>query len=151
MTERQGAAGHHASAATHHTQAADYHRSSAHQALVAHGHTLHAIEDGRKAQEAYAQPEPAERTAATAPAAVAIVPVTPSEAEHHLAAAQHDEHAAHHHGAAARYWEGKNYALAGHEAHIAHDHALHSVFHGNEAAMHHVEHYGGAGPSAELA
>jgi hypothetical protein len=34
---------------------------------------------------------------------------------------------------------------------MAHRHAHHSVFHGDEAAMHHVEHYGKSHPTAEIA
>jgi hypothetical protein len=172
MTAKHRAAEHHASAAIHHEQAARYHREAsrhyqtgkdyahaAHQALVAHGHALQAIDRGNDASKYYAghdgnalpnNPEPVPRFSAKTFETAGTTETNLSGAEHHAAAADHHEQAARHHGQASKHCDGKDYALAAHEAQIAHGHAQHSVFHGNEAAKHHVEHYGKAGPTAEL-
>jgi hypothetical protein len=142
MTAKHDSAEPHASAAIHHAAAARFHREAsrhyqvgkdhahaAHQALLAHGHGLRAIERGYEASAYYA---------------------TLNVSEHHAAAADHHEQAARHHGQAAKHRDEKDFALAAHEAQIAHGHAQHSVFHDNEAAKHHVEHYGKSGPTAEI-
>src|SRR5476651_332982 len=88
MSENHGAAEHHNRAAMHHTLAARYHREAsrhyqtgkdyahaAHQALVAHGHALQAIDRGNDASKYYAghngnalpnYPEPVPRFSAKA-------------------------------------------------------------------------------------
>lgn len=71
--------------------------------------------------------------------------------QHHAAAADHHEQATGHHRAAAEHCAAMEYVLAAHEAQRAHDHAQLAVFHGDEAAKHHVEHYGRAAPTAEIA
>lgn len=166
MSAKQGAAGHHDQAMMHHAQATHFHReaaryyqigndyaNAAHRALVAHGHTMYAMEHGVKASEDYAEhggnPLPRYLDRAEGPSAV-VVADRLSGARHHSAAADHDEKAAHHHGVAASHFAEQQYALAAEEARIAHGHAQHSVFHGNEAAKYHVEHSGRAAPSAEL-
>jgi hypothetical protein len=73
-----------------------------------------------------------------------------SGAEHHTAAADHHEQAARHHGQASKHYDAKEYAQAAHETQIALGHAQHSVFHGDEAAKHHVEHFGNSGPTDEI-
>jgi hypothetical protein len=141
MTAKRDSDEPHAAAAIHHAEAARFHREAsrlyrdgkdqahaAHQALVAHAHGLRAIERGNQASAYYA---------------------TLSVAEHHAAAADHHEQAARHHAQAAKHREDADYVLAAHEARIASSHAQHSVFHDNEAAKHHVEHFGKSGSSAE--
>src|SRR5271170_1814435 len=106
MTAKHDSAEPHASAAIHHAAAARFHREAsrhfqvgedhahaAHQALLAHGHGLRAMERGNQADAYYA---------------------TLSVAEHHTAAANHHEQAARHHGQAAKYREDEDYALAAH-------------------------------------
>ncbi len=172
MSGKHGPAGHHASAANHHEQAARYHREAsrhyqvgrdyahaAYQALAAHGHGLHAIDHGDEARKYYAErngnaltkhSEPAPHSAEKPGETARTTELNLSGMEHHAAAADHHEKAAQHHGLASKRFEGGDYALAAHEAQIAHDHAQRSVFHGNEAAKHHVEHYGRSGPTAEI-
>jgi hypothetical protein len=165
MTARHRATEHHTAAAAHHAQAAMYHRESskhyqigkdyahaAHQALIAHGHSLHAIDSSNEAGKYYAQhdgtakyPEPIARFTGKA-----LVETKLSGADHHAAAADHHEQAARHHDLACKHCDARDYGLAAHEAQVAHGHAQHSVFHGNEAAKHHVEHYGKSGPTAEI-
>jgi hypothetical protein len=172
MTAKHRAAEHHASAAIHHEQAVRYHREAsrhyqtgkdyahaAHQALVAHGHALLAIDRGTEASKYYAEhdgntlpkyPAPVPRFPAESLETPETMQTNLSGAEHHVAAADHHEQAAQHHRLASKHCDGKDYAMAVQEAQIAHRHAQHSVFNGNEAAKHHVEHYGKSGPTAEI-
>jgi hypothetical protein len=168
MTGKHKAAERHAAAAFHHGQAARSHREAsiryrgekdyaqaAHQALVAHGHSLHAIEHGGEARKYYAEraanaPSKYPETVPRSPARSLESATDFSSAEHHAAAADHHEQAARHHVLASKHCEEEDYELAAQEAQIAHGHAQHSVFHGNEAAKHHVEHYGKSGPTAEI-
>jgi hypothetical protein len=173
MTETHRAAEHHIKAAAHHMQASRYHRESsrhyeigkdyahaAHQALVAHGHALRALRSGNDARLHYATHHLSNVTRAADPVAPAVrapleivgsAPAALSAAEHHAAAATHHEQAARHHTEAARLAGNEKDAAAGHEAQTAHRHVHYSVFHDDEAAMHHVEHYGKSGQSAEIA
>jgi hypothetical protein len=173
MTDNHRASEHHRTAAMHHTQAARYHGKSsrhyetgkdyahaAHQALVAHGHALLALKYGDEARAQYAGHHLSELPRPSDPAPpIALRPLeivgTPREglsnAEHHSAAATHHGQAASHHEEAARLCGEKDHARAAHEAQMAHRHAHYSLFHDDEAAMHHVEHYGKSGQSAEIA
>lgn len=164
MTAKHGAAAHHAAASVHHGQAMQFHREAsrhyqigkdyahaAHQALVAHGHTMQAMEHGQKASEDYAEHggNPLPKYLDRAFGATAVVVATSlSAAEHHAAAADHDGQAAVHHDQAAVHFADHQYARAAAEAQIAHSHAQHSVFHGNEAAKYHVGHHGRVAASA---
>jgi hypothetical protein len=172
MTARHDAAGHLTSAAFHHKQAARFHREAsrhheigkdyahaAHQALVAHGHGLRAIDYGNDAGTYFAEHD--RKALPKYPEAVPRFPLKSLEpkgtiradlsgAEHHTAAADHHEQAARHHGQASKHYDAKEYMQAAHEMQIAQGHAQHSVFHGDEAAKHHVEHFGKSGPTAEL-
>ena len=172
MTARHWAAEHHASATNHHEQAARYHRDAsrhyqvgqdyahaAHQALIAHGHALLAIERGNEASRYYAEHDdrPLSGPADPAPHLPAKSIETPgtmttnlSDVTHHAAAADHHDEAARHHGNAAGHGERKDFALAVEEAEMARGHARQAVFHGDEAAKHHAEHYGKSGPTAEI-
>jgi hypothetical protein len=173
MTENHGASEHHRTAAMHHTQAARYHHESArhyeigkdyahaaHQALVAHGHALSGLKYGEEARTHYAGhhlsdlPKPSDPGSHIAIRSADVVGVSPDgigSAAHHAAAATHHEQAARHHQEAARLCGEKDFALAAHEAQMAYRHARYSIFHDDEAAMHHVEHYGKSGQSAEIA
>jgi len=170
MTVQDNVAEHHASAAFHHRQAAQFHREAsrhyeigkdfahaAHQALIAHGHALRAIDHGNQAGKYYAgqdgsllqkYPEPVPLAPAKA---VEAAETDLSGSQHHAAAADEHEQAAEHHAQAAKRLDEKDYELAAHEAQMAHRHAHYSIFHDDEAAMHHVEHYGKSGQSAEIA
>jgi hypothetical protein len=78
-------------------------------------------------------------------------PVAPKTAltiaELHEAAALQHEEAARNHLEAMKHEAGERAAKA---EQAAYRHARQALFHGDEAAMVHIEHYGKAGPSAEL-
>jgi hypothetical protein len=172
MSGNHGAADHHASAVVHHAQAVGHHREAsrhyevgkdyahaAHQALVAHGHGLRAMDFGKEAETYYSQhaesvparnPDPIPRFAKKSLQTPGTVEIALTCTDHHTAAANHHELAARHHREAAEHYEREDYTLAAQEAQIALGHAQQSIFHGNEAAKHHVEHYGKAGPTAEI-
>jgi hypothetical protein len=184
MMAEDRAARHHASAATHHRHAMQFHREAsrhyqigkdyahaAHQALVAHGHTLKAIDHWQQAVNDYAEhgaqliPESESAVehrgdswrgfmgrllARHSDNAIAVATEL-SGAEQHAAAAGHAEQAALHHGNASKYCSENDFPMAAHEAQIAHDHAMHSFFHGNEAARQHAEQFGWGSPAAEPA
>jgi hypothetical protein len=172
MTAKHNPAGHLTSAVFHHKQAAQFHREAsrhyqvgkdyahaAHQALVAHGHGLQAIDHEHDAGTYFAErngnvlpkyPEPVPRSPARSLEAPEPIQANLSGAEHHAAAAYHHDLAARHHGQACKHHDAKEYAQAAHEVQIAHGHAQRSVFHGDEAAKHHVEHFGKSGPTAEI-
>lgn len=170
MTTERRAAEHHASAATHHHASAQFHREAsrhyevgkdyahaAHQALIAHGRAMLALDRGSEAGRYYRgqdastppkSPQPWSRFTGKSddPAVNAL-----SAAEHHAAAADRHEKAAHHHGQASRFCRENNFALAAEEGMIAYAHAQRAIYQGDEAAKHHVEHYGKSGPTAEIA
>lgn len=170
VTLEQRAAANHTAAATHHIYARQFHlvaarhyqigsdyAHAAYQALIAHGHTLRAMDHLQQAIDDYAEhgvlPEqeivivrrgdPWKRymdSILVASNAVTIA-TNLSGAEHHAAAAGHAERAAQHHGHASIHCDGREFPLAARESQIANDHALHSVYHGNAAARHYVEHF----------
>lgn len=158
MGDKQRAPGHHASAVNHHGQAAHFHREAAkhyligkdyahaaHMALTAQGHALKAIWHGNEAQPRHDDfgvptPEPANSVRET----------SLNIAEHHTAAADDHEQASRHYRLAADFYGTNDDTKADYEANIAHGYARHALFHGDEAAKHHVEHYGKSGPSAEI-
>ena len=169
MLERRAAANHMA-AATHHTHAMRFHlmagrhyqigrdyAHAAYQALIAHGHTLRAMDHLQEAIDDYAEHDvlPEQEISVVrrgdpwkkymdrllVASSVVTVATKLSGAEHHAAAAGHAEWAARHHGHAAIHCEGREFPLAARESQNAHDHALHSVFHGNAAARHYVEYF----------
>jgi len=172
MSANHWAAEHHVSAANHHEAAARYHREAsrhyefgedyahaAHQALVAHGHALLAIDSGNQASRYYAEHDHHPLSAKITPTPHLPAKSLPipgamntnlSDANHHAAAADHHDQAARHHGHADGHGERKEYALAVEEAQMARAHAQQAVFHGDEAAKHHAEHYGKSGPTAEI-
>ena len=167
MTITQSAAGHHAHAASHHKQAAQFHREAArhyqigkdyahaaHQALAAHGHALRALEDGQAVYASYPPPEGSRPKFTVArpagrPGPQAALLSVPGAPAHHVVAAEHHEAARRHHAQAETYCEAGQSGKAAREVGYALDHARNAILHGDQAALHHMEHYG-CHPSAEL-
>jgi hypothetical protein len=156
MTTKQGVVAHHEAAKAHHEQAMMHHRSAAthyktgkdyahaaHQAFLANGHALRAYDQSKAASRLYAE----QRQAGPAPVPP---PSGASCADRHAVAADIHELAARHHNQAARHHLGKNLALAAEDAFRGEMLGRDALFQGDEAAMHHVEHYGKAGPIAEI-
>jgi hypothetical protein len=153
----EAAARHHREAARHFTSGKD-HAHGAHQAWMAHGHAMQAISHDNAAnaggsgsvEDAIEVRPEAVAGYARIPVAVAGATLTElTRAEHHTAAADHHQKAARYHLEAARHM--KTGGPAGDAAKAAHRHAQLSIFHGGEAAKHHVEHNRRSGPTAELA
>jgi hypothetical protein len=159
---------HDASAALHHEQAAHFHREAsrhyqigkdyahaAHQAVKAHGHALRALEHGQAASTRYEEHEGSPwpgyltRSPDKSPSTAVASPPNLSGAAHHAVAAGHHEAAERHHAQAGAHSGADHFIRANHETNKALDHGKHALFHGDQAAMHHMEHYGGH-PSAEL-
>ncbi|MGF6599936.1 hypothetical protein P3T23_004670 [Paraburkholderia sp. GAS448] len=140
MNTKHSKKGHLEAAASHHEQAARYHHEAsrhfeagkdyahaAHQAMMAHGHALHAID---RAHDAGAH-------------SAATPPITPAStgsgannahvAAHHATAAELHEQAALHMRQAVRHFDQDRGAVA-HDAQLALALALRALSHGNEAA-----------------
>jgi hypothetical protein len=151
------AANHHALAARHHHEASRHYQlgkdyaHAAHQSLVAIGHAWQAIDHAKQANRFYADQdanalqkymEPVSRFLERPLGTAGPIQTTLSCAEHHARAADHHEQAAYHHGQASKHCDEMNFLMAAQEAQFAHGHAHHSIFHGIEAAKHHVEQQG---------
>jgi hypothetical protein len=158
MTAEQGALRHHTSAAAHHGHAAEFHTAAsrhyqigkdyahaAHQALVAHGHAMLALEHGQEARDCYAGsaggplPGCVERAKIRSPETSLTSPPSLSEAERHTAAAWHHVEASRHHAKASTHCDAIHYVRAADETEAALGHARHALHHGNGAAMRHAE------------
>ena len=169
MTGSREQSAHHTAAVEHHQQAARFHREAsrhyligkdyahaAHQALTAHGHALRALEHGQAASTSYAahegSPLPTYLSRSTGESGSTAVasPKVLTMAEHHTIAADHHDAAARHHENARTHSDAEHYVRANHATKEALRHTEHALFHGDQAAMHHMEHYG-SHPSAELA
>ncbi|SDG21920.1 hypothetical protein [Paraburkholderia phenazinium] len=144
MNTKHGKKEHLEAAASHHEQAGRFHREAsrhfeegkdfnhaAHQAVMAHGHALHAIAE---ANDALKHP-------ASAPL---VVPPAPGSADgktnaaqHHALAGELHEQAAQHLRSAVKHFDQDRGAVA-HEAQLALTLALRALSHGNEAAKQHV-------------
>ncbi len=129
---------------------------AAHLALTAHGHALKAFWHGNEAQKRYqdlgiSSPEPPKRIFDNVVDAARTLEAKLSVAQDHTAAADDHDEAARHEQKAALHNDANDRVKAAYEGSIAHVYARHAIFHGDEAAMHHVEHYGRAGPTAEIA
>lgn len=144
MNTKHSKKGHLEAAASHHEQAGRFHREAsrhfeagkdfahaAHQAMMAHGHALHAIDRAHDAVKHNAS-------------APLIVPPPPGSAEssttaaqHHAMAAELHEQAALHLRSAARHFDQDRGAVA-HETQLALSLALRALSHSNEAAKQHV-------------
>jgi hypothetical protein len=126
-------------AASHHEQAARYHREAsqyyeagkdynhaAHQAVLAQGHALHAIEESSLAGKHTG-----------APAATWSVESGLTAARHHAAASELHTQAAQHLRRAAKLFDTDRSAVA-HETQLGFTLASRALAHGNEAAKQHV-------------
>ncbi len=169
MNDSHNPSVHHAAASEHHQQAARFHREAArhyqigkdyahaaHQALTAHGHALRALEHGQAASARYAAHEGSPlpgylSRAANKPTSTSLAfPITLNGTDHHAVAADHHAAAGLHHEKAGEHSAAEHYVRAKHATNEAVKHTEHALFHADQAAMHHMEHYGGR-PSAELA
>jgi hypothetical protein len=168
MTAAPGPAEHHASAALHHEQAAQFHieasrlyqigtdySQAAHNALSAHGHALRAMEHGQAARACYAEyernplPNFLNRTSAESVTQALTSPIELSGSACHAVAADHHHAAVRHHGQAGVHCDAEHYVRAHHETENALNHGKHALFHADQAALRHTEHYGNRA-SAEL-
>jgi hypothetical protein len=127
-------------AASHHEQAARYHRAasryfeagqdyahSAHQAMMAHGHALHAIDEAHDAG-AHSTNAPPVMPASTGSGADSA-----NAAKHHAMATELHEQAAQHMRHAVKLFDQDRSAVA-HDAQLALSLALRALSHSNEAA-----------------
>jgi len=130
-------------AASHHEQAGRLHREAsrhfedgkdfahaAHQAMLAHGHALHAIERANEALKHHGAP-------LVVPPATAPADSHAGAAQHHAFAAELHEQAARHMRNAAKHFDEDRGAVA-HETQLAFSLALRGLSHSNEAAKQHV-------------
>ncbi|MGF6721158.1 hypothetical protein P3T43_000499 [Paraburkholderia sp. GAS41] len=144
MTTKPSKKEHLDAAASHHEQAGRFHREAsrhfedgkdfahaAHQAMMAHGHTLHAIERANEAHKHQAG------APLVVPPTTATTDSNTSAAQHHAIAAELHEQAARHLRTAAKQFEQDRSAVA-HETQVAATLALRGLSHSNEAAKQHV-------------
>lgn len=140
MNTKHSKKGHLEAAASHHEQAARYHRSAsrhfeagqdyahaAHEALMAHGHTLHAIDQAHDAGTHSANTPP------TTPASTGLEATSANASKLHAMAAQLHDEAALHMRHAVKLFDQDRSAVA-HDAQLALSLALRALSHGNEAA-----------------
>ncbi|CAG4915564.1 hypothetical protein [Paraburkholderia saeva] len=127
-------------AASHHEQAARYHRGAArhfeagqdyahaaHQAMMAHGHGLQAIDEAHDAgAHSTGTPPPAPASSGAGASGELAAKLHATAAELHDQAAQHMRHAA-------KLFE-QDRSAAAHDAQLALSLALRALSHGNEAA-----------------
>lgn len=161
MTAEHDPTDHHLSAARHHDQAAHFHREAArhyqigkdyahaaHQALIARGHELRAVEHGHAASALYAEhegrplPGYLARAPDQPPSTAVAAPLHLSGAAHHTAAAEHHDAATQHHTQAGAHCSAEHYVRANHETQKALDHGKHALFHADQAALQHMEQHG---------
>ncbi len=127
-------------AASHHEQASRYHRAAsrhfeagkdyahaAHEAMMAHGHTLHAIDQAHDAGAHSANTPP------VAPASTGSGADNTNAAKQHALAAELHDQAAQHMRHAVKLFDQDRSAVA-HDAQLALSLALRALSHGNEAA-----------------
>jgi hypothetical protein len=144
MNTKQSKKGHLEAAASHHEQAARFHREAshhfgagkdydhaAHQAIMAHGYALHAIDEANNVVKHNA-------------GASTVLPPPTGSAEHSTTAAQHHAAAAELHGQAAQHlrhaaklFDDDRSAVA-HDTQLAFSLAVRALSHANEAARQHV-------------
>ncbi|SOE91632.1 hypothetical protein SAMN05414139_04288 [Burkholderia sp. D7] len=143
MNTKQSKKGHLEAAASHHEQAARFHREAshhfeagkdhdhaAHQAVMAHGHALHAIDEANSVVKH------------NAGASTVLPPPSGSgdnttAAQHHATAAELHGQAAQHLRHAAKLFDDDRSAVA-HDTQLAFSLAVRALAHGNEAARQHV-------------
>ncbi|MFM0341444.1 hypothetical protein [Paraburkholderia fungorum] len=142
MNTKHSKKGHLEAAASHHEQAARYHRAAsrhfeggqdyahaAHEAMMAHGHTLNAIDQAHDAgaHSAATPPTPASPGSGTNAAHSA------NAAKHHATAAELHDQAAQHMRHAVKLFD-QDRGAAAHDAQLALSLALRALSQGNEAA-----------------
>jgi hypothetical protein len=140
MSTKQSKKEHLVAAASHHEQAARFHHGAsrhfeagkdlahtAHQAMLAHGHTLYAISEAHDAGAHSPSAPP------IAPSVVAASAMSAAAAKHHAAAAELHLEAAQHMRHAAKLFDQDRSAVA-HDAQLALSLAQRALLHGNEAA-----------------
>ncbi|WP_241300735.1 hypothetical protein [Burkholderia stabilis] len=138
MNTKHSKKAHLEAAASHHEQAARYHREAsrhfedgkdfahaAHQAMMAHGHTLHAIDQAHDAG-AHSANTPAAPSASSGANAADVAKLHAAAVELHTQAAQHMRHAV-------KLFE-QDRSAASHDAQLALSLALRALSDGNEAA-----------------
>jgi hypothetical protein len=142
MSSKQSKKEHLVAAASHHEQAARFHHGAsrhfeagkdfahtAHQAMMAHSHTLHAIDEAHDAGAHNVNVPPLTR----APADATVTSATAIAVKHHATAAELHLEAAQHMRHAAKLFDQDRSAVA-HDAQLALTLALRALSHGNEAA-----------------
>jgi hypothetical protein len=140
MNGKHSKKGHLEAAASHHEQAARHHREAsrhfedgrdfahaAHQAMMALGHTLHAIDQAHDAGAHTGNTPPT-----TSPSTGSLVTAA-DVAKHHAAAVELHTQAAQHMRHAVKLFEQDRSAVS-HDAQLALSLALRALSHGNEAA-----------------
>ncbi|WGS44316.1 hypothetical protein LFL97_27335 [Burkholderia sp. JSH-S8] len=140
MNTKHSKKGHLEAAASHHEQAARHHREAsrhfeggqdfvhaAHQAMMAHGHTLHAIDHAHDAGAHSAN------TPSTTPPSTGSGASAADIAKHHAAAVELHMQAAQHMRHAVKLFDQDRSAVS-HDAQLALSLALRALSHGNEAA-----------------
>ena len=140
MNTKHSKKGHLEAAASHHEQAARYHHGAsrhfeagqdyvhaAHQAMMAHGHALHAID---LAHDAGAH---STGTPPITPASTGVGATSENTAKHHATAAELHEQAALHMRHAVKLFD-QDRGVVAHDAQLALSLALRALSHGNEAA-----------------
>ncbi|MGX7002176.1 hypothetical protein [Caballeronia sp. KNU42] len=143
MNTKQSKKGHLEAAASHHEQAARFHREAAHhfgagkdydhaahQAIMAHGYALHAIDEANCVVKHNAGAS----TVLPAPSGSAE---TVTAAQHHATAAELHGQAAQHLRHAAKLFDDDRSAVA-HDTQLAFSLAVRALAHANEAARQHV-------------
>jgi hypothetical protein len=129
----EAAASHHEHAARHHREASRHFEDgrdfahAAHQAMMAHGHTLHAIDQAHDAGA-----HSANTPSITPPSSVSGVSAA-DVARHHAAAVELHTQAAQHMRHAVKLFDQDRSAVS-HDAQLALSLALRALSHGNEAA-----------------
>lgn len=144
MNTKHGKKEHLEAAASHHEQAGRFHREAsrhfeagkdfahaAHQAMMAHGHALHAID---RANDALKHPA---STPLVVPPATGTAEGKTGASQHHAIAGELHEQAAQHLRNALKHFDQDRGAVA-HEAQLALSLALRALSHSNEAARQHV-------------
>jgi hypothetical protein len=139
VNTKQGKKVHLEAAASHHEQAARFHREAsqyyeagsdqdhaAHQAVLAQGHALHAIDESNVAVK---------HAGASSPAGSGESDLT--AAQHHAAASELHVQAAQHLRRAVKVFDTDRSAVA-HETQVGFTLALRAIAHGNEAAKQYV-------------
>ncbi|WP_330868382.1 hypothetical protein [Paraburkholderia sp.] len=140
MSTKHNKKGHLEAAASHHEQAARHHREAsrhfeagrdfahaAHQAMMAHGHTLHAIDQAHEAGAHSAAPPSITTPSTDSGASAADV------AKHHAAAVELHTQAAQHMRHAIKIFDQDRSAVS-HDAQLALSLSLRALSHENEAA-----------------